>query len=65
MYHLLKRSVEVIHTNTLNHSNFNTMKYCETCNAKRYIQTAVYHHPTIPDGTERVEVCDECKHNKS
>jgi DnaJ-class molecular chaperone len=36
---------------------------CETCNGKGYIHTAVYHHPTIPDGTERVEVCDECKHN--
>ena len=25
---------------------------CETCNGKGYIHTAVYHHPTIPDGTD-------------
>ena len=38
-------------------------KDCETCNGKGYIQTAVYSHPTIPDGTKCYEICDECKHN--
>lgn len=33
---------------------------CETCNGKGYVHTVVYSHPTLPDGTERVEVCDEC-----
>ena len=35
---------------------------CETCKGKKYIKTTVYHHPTLPDGTERIEECDECKH---
>ena len=38
------------------------MSICETCKGKGYIETAVYHHPTLPDGTERIEECDECKH---
>ncbi len=40
-----------------------TQEQCETCNGKGYIQTAVYSHPTIPDGTKCYEICDECKHN--
>ena len=38
---------------------------CETCKGNGYIHTAVYSHPTIADGTERVEVCDECKHKNT
>ena len=38
-------------------SNMNT---CETCKGKMYIKTTVYSHPTLPDGTERIEECDEC-----
>ncbi len=38
---------------------------CLSCKGEGYVLTAVYSHPTIPDGTERYEVCDECKHNKS
>ncbi len=40
-------------------------KDCPTCKGEGYVLTAVYSHPTIPDGTERYEICDECKHNES
>ena len=40
-------------------------KDCKVCKGEGYVLTAVYSHPTIPAGTERVEVCDECKHNKT
>tara|TARA_Y100000385_G_C13091998_1_gene639259 strand:+ start:193 stop:525 length:333 start_codon:yes stop_codon:yes gene_type:complete len=38
-----------------------TINTCETCKGKGHIETAVYHHPTLPDGTQRIEECDECK----
>jgi len=31
---------------------------CETCSGKGYIHTTG--HPSLPDGTEYVERCDEC-----
>jgi RecJ-like exonuclease len=37
-----------------------SLKPCETCGGKGEIKTAVYSHPTLPDGTERIEVCDNC-----
>ena len=39
-------------------------KDCKVCKGDGYVLTAVYSHPTIPDGTERYEICDECKNNK-
>lgn len=34
---------------------------CETCDGSGLIVTAVYCHPTIADGTELIETCDECR----
>lgn len=34
---------------------------CETCDGSGLIVTAVYCHPTITDGTELIETCDECR----
>ena len=41
-----------------------TTEHCETCNGRGYINTTVYSHPTIKDGTERVERCDDCHNTK-
>ena len=37
-------------------------KDCPTCKGEDMKQ---FSHPTIPDGTERYEVCDECKYNET